>query len=544
MTPIDHGFSSGLLGFALQPLFRKYLSKPKTAVLMIIAGMLPDIDYVTRLMGKKYYYNAVNNLFLSHRGFTHSLGGIFFFSIVILLFYALFVSLPPYREGKKVLLKFPLIFFLSFLGGALHLFEDYLGPSGPWKGLVLFYPFSNIKYPCLNFYGWYNFFTIYLFLSAFVIVSLVGIILWIIRLKPLWSNLIIVLMVTGTFLTAGNHILKSPGYPEKMGFRKAEAVWKSYQLNILPASFKGFNSRVQEKGMNTLFSKLPGLKMEHYFKAGVMLVEAILVVLFIHMIIYLISLRWRKTLPRGSPIKNFLFTFTILVLLPVVGMGIYYYTKTPIRVTLNKIPIASGFDYPVGDINGMGWNGVSYNGWYMASGFLKPYFHPGEDWNGRGGGNTDFGEPVYAVAEGVVVFAENCFRLGNIIIIQHRLPSKEIVFSLYAHVKELLVNVGDKVKRRQRISSVGKGYKNITYTAHLHFEIRRQNMARYPAIFWPRVLTSLKNVHRPFSMAPTKNWIIAHYYNPSKFIRNHRNLRKHQARKETETGRISTQKRR
>ena len=123
------------------------------------------------------------------------------------------------------------------------------------------------------------------------------------------------------------------------------------------------------------------------------------------------------------------------------------------------------------------------------------------------------------------MFAEDNLRLGNIIIIQHRLPGEETVFSVYTHVKELMVKVGDTVKRRQQISSVGKGYKNTTYTAHLHFEIRRYNMAGYPAIFWPRVLTSLQNVHRPFSMEPTKQWIITHYYNPSKFIRNHRSLK-------------------
>ena len=86
MTPLDHGFSTGLIGLALQPLFRKYLSKPKTAVLMFVAGVLPDIDYLTILLGKKFYYNYINNPFLSHRGFTHSLGGIFFLAFVILLF--------------------------------------------------------------------------------------------------------------------------------------------------------------------------------------------------------------------------------------------------------------------------------------------------------------------------------------------------------------------------------------------------------------------------------------------------------------------------
>ena len=269
MIPIDHGLSAGLLGLSLQPLFRKYLSKPKTAVLMIIAGMLPDIDYVTRLMGRKYYYNVVNNLFLSHRGFTHSLGGIFFFAAVILSFYALFVSFPPYREGKRVIMKFPLIFSLALLAGALHLFEDFLGPSGPWKGMVLFYPFSNIRYPGLSLYGWYDFYTIYLFMGAFAVISILALVFWIARVKKLWGDLVIAFLVTWTFFIAGHHILTSPGYPEMLGFRKAEAFWKAYQLSILPATFTEFSSQAQTSGMQTLFSRLPGLRMEDYFKAAV-----------------------------------------------------------------------------------------------------------------------------------------------------------------------------------------------------------------------------------------------------------------------------------
>jgi murein DD-endopeptidase MepM/ murein hydrolase activator NlpD/membrane-bound metal-dependent hydrolase YbcI (DUF457 family) len=524
MTPIDHGLSVGLLGLGLQPLFRRYLSKPKTAVLMIIAGMLPDIDYVTRLMGKKYYYNTVNNLFLSHRGFTHSLGGIFFFAFLILSFYALFVSFPPYREGRRVIMKFPLIFSLVLLAGALHLFEDFLGPNGPWKGLVLLYPFSETRYPGVSLYGWYDFYTIYLFTAAFAVVALLNVTLWLFRVRSLWTNLLTVSLVAGTFFIAGHHVLTSPGYPERQGFKKAEAIWKTYQLSILPAAVKEFSNQAQDSGMKTLFASLPGMKMEDYFKAAVWLIGGVLALLCIHMVVYLITLRWRETLPRGSPIKNFIFAAFFLVILPLGGLGIYYFGKTPLRMNPEEVPMATGFDYPVGDENGKGWNGVDDKGWYIASGFLKPYFHPGEDWNGRGGGDTDFGQPVYAVAEGRVAFAQDCFRWGNMLLIQHRLPDGEVVFSLYAHLKDIQVKPGELIARRQRVGSLGKGHKNVYTAAHLHFEIRRQNMAGYPIIFWPRALTALLCAHKPFSEKPTKEWIISHYYNPSKFIRNRRNL--------------------
>ncbi|NOY00904.1 MAG: M23 family metallopeptidase, partial [Verrucomicrobia bacterium] len=64
--------------------------------------------------------------------------------------------------------------------------------------------------------------------------------------------------------------------------------------------------------------------------------------------------------------------------------------------------LADGFDYPVGKPNATGY--------YKARGFY-PNGHLGEDWNGRGGGNTDQGDPVYSIAHGVVVYSAD-FRSG------------------------------------------------------------------------------------------------------------------------------------
>lgn len=47
----------------------------------------------------------------------------------------------------------------------------------------------------------------------------------------------------------------------------------------------------------------------------------------------------------------------------------------------------------------MGWGYLE-----LATYGTKKCYHPGEDWNGKGAGNADFGNPIYAPFDGEVVF--------------------------------------------------------------------------------------------------------------------------------------------
>src|SRR5688572_4044794 len=144
---------------------------------------------------------------------------------------------------------------------------------------------------------------------------------------------------------------------------------------------------------------------------------------------------------------------------------------------------ADGFDFPVGNADGKGiyidkQSGKRHDGWYISTQFAEEYslgIHPGEDWNGAGGGVTDLGQDVFAVANGRVVFAENCGRLwGNVIIIEHVFyenHERRKIRSLYAHLKTLNVRRGGEVKRRQLIATVGQD-PDKTFKAHLHLEFR------------------------------------------------------------------------
>lgn len=132
-----------------------------------------------------------------------------------------------------------------------------------------------------------------------------------------------------------------------------------------------------------------------------------------------------------------------------------------------KAPLADGFDQAVGKPDARGY--------YIYRGFW-PNGHLGEDWNGNGGGDTDLGDPVYAIADGVVVFSDDYKRRwGNVVIIRHAYREKNgstvYVDSLYGHLDKRQVRMYQVVKRGQQIGTIGNCYG--VYAAHLHLEIRK-----------------------------------------------------------------------
>ena len=135
-----------------------------------------------------------------------------------------------------------------------------------------------------------------------------------------------------------------------------------------------------------------------------------------------------------------------------------------------------GFDYPIGDR-------VRYtevndgDGWYVAqefgewnSSFSK--YHLGEDWNAESGGNTDCGLPVYAIANGTIVYANIASGWGGVLIVRHKLPDGTQVESLYGHMGSFAKTSGD-VALGDQIGTIGDGSEGgTTYPCHLHLEIR------------------------------------------------------------------------
>ncbi|MDZ4287566.1 MAG: M23 family metallopeptidase [Prosthecobacter sp.] len=142
-----------------------------------------------------------------------------------------------------------------------------------------------------------------------------------------------------------------------------------------------------------------------------------------------------------------------------------------IRLTaedIAQLPTAVRFDYPMGSPHGA----LTYN--------AQPFritMHLGDDLNGIGGMNSDFGDPVYAAGAGRVVFAGTPGTgWGNMLILAHRVPDminpaeELVVQTVYAHLKDVQVVVGQVVQRGEPIGTVGTA--NGLYFAHLHFEVR------------------------------------------------------------------------
>ncbi len=163
-----------------------------------------------------------------------------------------------------------------------------------------------------------------------------------------------------------------------------------------------------------------------------------------------------------------------------------------------RVPLADGFDHAVGKPDARGY--------YVYRGF-SPNGHLGEDWNGNGGGDTDLGDPIYAIGDGVVIFSEDYKRRwGNVVILRHAFRGADgritMIDSLYGHLDRRMVRQYQVVKRGQQIGTMGNCYG--IYAAHLHLEVRK-NL---------RIGMNRSAFAKDYS----------NYYSPRSFISSHRNL--------------------
>ena len=101
-------------------------------------------------------------------------------------------------------------------------------------------------------------------------------------------------------------------------------------------------------------------------------------------------------------------------------------------------------------------------------------FHAGIDFA------VDFGTPVYAAADGVVESISREPLLGLSVVVAHRGEYQTV----YAHLQETLVAVGDQLNEGDQLGYVGST--GMSTGPHLHFEVRYQGVPRDPEryILW------------------------------------------------------------
>lgn len=136
-------------------------------------------------------------------------------------------------------------------------------------------------------------------------------------------------------------------------------------------------------------------------------------------------------------------------------------TDTPHRPTIPSQPLASQWRWPAQGpvVTRFGSGAVA---------------HKGIDIRG------EFGEPVVATNNGVVVYAgSGLIGYGNLIILKHN----ERYLSAYGHNSRLLVAEGQRVKAGEQIAEIGD---SGTDFAKLHFEVREYGRPVDPIALLPR----------------------------------------------------------
>jgi len=95
---------------------------------------------------------------------------------------------------------------------------------------------------------------------------------------------------------------------------------------------------------------------------------------------------------------------------------------------------------------------------------------------------NEYGTPVYAAADGVVVFAGPDSKAvyspwinfyGNMIVLKH----DHDLYTLYGHLSKIVVQAGETVQVGGKIGEVGQT--GVAIGSHLHFEVRTGNIEDY-----------------------------------------------------------------
>ena len=141
--------------------------------------------------------------------------------------------------------------------------------------------------------------------------------------------------------------------------------------------------------------------------------------------------------------------------------------------------IADGYDAPVGTAEERRGDQTLPDGWFYSQAFAffsrSPFgdaYHTGVDLVLDGG---SAGQPVYAPASGVVVYAQSLGTWGKLIVIRHDpLADGTYTWTRYAHLQDILIDTEQRVERGEQIGTVGST--GNASGPHLHFDVAITNI--------------------------------------------------------------------
>jgi len=126
--------------------------------LVVIAGVIPDIDAILLLVNEELFYE-----------YHHTIGHSFLFGIPLALLFS--------AKAKQ---RFP-VFFGCMAAFSLHILADYFGSNWP---IPLLYPLSSIEVSSAGYLSYYTMYSIINPLTAIVSMLTIFLIIWMKEISP------------------------------------------------------------------------------------------------------------------------------------------------------------------------------------------------------------------------------------------------------------------------------------------------------------------------------------------------------------------------
>ena len=142
-----------------------------------------------------------------------------------------------------------------------------------------------------------------------------------------------------------------------------------------------------------------------------------------------------------------------------------------IKETINETIVRGNMSYQTNNNtiyvdNGMTWAWPTNSPYILSSpfGWRWGTIHDGQDITGTG-----YGSPIYAAQDGEVIASGWGGMVGSDAGINVVIDHKNGYYTVYAHLCDTFVNVGDQVSRKQKIGAMGRT--GVATGTHLHFAV-------------------------------------------------------------------------